>query len=380
MTFGLLLVLVLALLTAGGWVLAAAIDRRALAPEQRRRIGIVLVCLVALVPVGAVVGAAASTRGFTGEVSHVWSTLTNTNSGVGNSAGRLVQLGNSRPTVLERGPPGRRARPARRGRRRGFGVARTRYTTDSQIVEHAHSYPVETFADFGLIGLARQPRPARRLGPRRVAHAAWPGDRPVTCGGGRAGRRADLARRRRRLRRPLRRRLDVVHSGHGGARAALRGLARRARTARRAGRARERPALAAHPPAGCGRPRRAARPRRDRGVAHLAAAAVGRCRCRGDHRALERQRRRRARRRPHRGRQRSAVAASRCGSCRRSTARSASRRRPAPSCARRSTCSRRIPRRGAELGFYDLAARPQPRRARRSQPVAAISTPHPRPR
>ena len=144
----------LVLLAAGGWVLVAAIDRRALAPEQRRRVGVALVCLVALVPIGALVGAAASTRGFTGEVSHVWSTLTNTNGGVGNGAGRLVQLGNSRPRYWSEGlQVGEHHLFAGVGAA-GFGVARTRYTKDPQIVAHAHSYPVETFADFGLIGLA----------------------------------------------------------------------------------------------------------------------------------------------------------------------------------------------------------------------------------
>ena len=153
-TFGALLVLVLAFLAAGGWLLAAALDRAALAPAQRRGLGIALVCLVALVPVGAVVGAAASARGFTDEVSHVWSALTNTNSGVGNGAGRLVQLGNSRPRYWGEGlQVGERHLLAGVGAA-GFGVARTRYTKDPQIVAHAHSYPVETFADFGLIGLA----------------------------------------------------------------------------------------------------------------------------------------------------------------------------------------------------------------------------------
>src|SRR4029077_1766086 len=36
----------------------------------------------------------------------------------------------------------------------GYGTAVTRYTTNERVVAHAHSYVVETFADFGLIGLA----------------------------------------------------------------------------------------------------------------------------------------------------------------------------------------------------------------------------------
>jgi hypothetical protein len=36
----------------------------------------------------------------------------------------------------------------------GFDIARTRYTTNTLPVAHAHSYAIETFADLGLIGIA----------------------------------------------------------------------------------------------------------------------------------------------------------------------------------------------------------------------------------
>jgi hypothetical protein len=36
----------------------------------------------------------------------------------------------------------------------GYGTAVTRYTSDDRTVGHAHSYVVETFSDFGLIGVA----------------------------------------------------------------------------------------------------------------------------------------------------------------------------------------------------------------------------------
>jgi hypothetical protein len=36
----------------------------------------------------------------------------------------------------------------------GFDTARTRYATNPDEVAHAHSYVIETFADFGLIGVA----------------------------------------------------------------------------------------------------------------------------------------------------------------------------------------------------------------------------------
>ncbi len=151
--FGVVLVLVLALLTVGGFAAAFAVDRARPTPAARRRAGITLLVLAALIPVGGLVAVAASSRGLTGEISHVWNTLTNPNSGVGDSPNRLVELGNSRPRYWSEGLKVGEHALLRGVGAAGYGTARTRYTTDPWIVEHAHSYPIETFADFGLIGI-----------------------------------------------------------------------------------------------------------------------------------------------------------------------------------------------------------------------------------
>jgi hypothetical protein len=151
--FGLVLVGVLLLLTVAGFAVAFAMDRAAPAPELRRRAGIALIVLAAMVPAGGVVALAASPRGLTGEISHVWSTLTNPNSGVGDSPNRLVELGNSRPRYWSEGLKVGEHSLLHGVGAAGYGTARTRYTSDPWIVEHAHSYPIETFADFGLIGI-----------------------------------------------------------------------------------------------------------------------------------------------------------------------------------------------------------------------------------
>lgn len=153
-SFGLLLVFVLAVLAVLGLVAAFAMDRAAPAPALRRRAGIVLIGLVALVPLLGVGALATSSRGLTGELSHAWSTLTNPNSGVGDNPNRLVELGNSRPRYWREGIKVGEHQLLHGVGAAGYGTARTRYTSDPWIVEHAHSYPIETFADFGLIGLA----------------------------------------------------------------------------------------------------------------------------------------------------------------------------------------------------------------------------------
>ena len=97
--FGLVLVPVLLLTAIAGAAAVFAIDRVQLRDHARRQIGIVLIALVALVPVGAVASLAASSRGFMGEVSHIWSSLTSTHSGVGDNPGRLVSSATADPVT-----------------------------------------------------------------------------------------------------------------------------------------------------------------------------------------------------------------------------------------------------------------------------------------
>jgi hypothetical protein len=154
--YGLVLLAVVILGALGGFALIHAMDRAALAANLRRRIGTVLLIGVALVPVVVIVGAAASSRGLSGQASHVWNELTSTtpSSGLDNNPGRLAQLSNSRPLYWREGlKVGEHAVVAGTGAG-GFATARTRYTTNPLEVAHAHSYAIETFADLGLIGIA----------------------------------------------------------------------------------------------------------------------------------------------------------------------------------------------------------------------------------
>ena len=152
--FGIVLLLVVIFSAAAGFVAVRAMDRVVLDAGVRRRVGIALVILVALVPVAAIAGAAASSRGLTGQVSHVWTTLTSTQSNVGNGPDRLADLSNSRPLYWREGLRVGEHSPLAGVGAGGFATARTRYTSSELVVTHAHSYLIETFADFGLIGLA----------------------------------------------------------------------------------------------------------------------------------------------------------------------------------------------------------------------------------
>jgi hypothetical protein len=203
-SFGVVLLVVLVILTIAGFAATFGLDRTKLSSAQRRRVGAVLLTLVALVPVAGVAGLAASHRGLTGEISHVWSTLTSTKAAVGDSPDRLVNVANSRPQYWHEGiTVGTHALLKGVGAL-GYGTARARYTTDPQLVQHAHSYVIETFADFGLIGLGLNlalliawagaaGRALRAPGePTASEPTADHGAAPATEGTGRTAERAGL--------------------------------------------------------------------------------------------------------------------------------------------------------------------------------------------
>ena len=152
--FGVVLVLVLALATVAGLIATYAMDRVAVSEAVRRRVAIALLVAVALVPVAGIAAFATSSRGLTGEVSHVVSTLTNTKGGASNTPGRLVELGNTRARYWSEGVTVGEHALLRGVGAFGYETAVTRYTTDANVVPHAHSFVVQTFADFGLIGIA----------------------------------------------------------------------------------------------------------------------------------------------------------------------------------------------------------------------------------
>ena len=181
--FGLVLVLLLLALTVAGFAAAFAMDRVELGAPTRRRVAIVLLALLACVPLGGIAAMAASSRGLTGEVSHIWSTLTNTKGGAGDNASRLVQVSNSRAGYWSEGLKVGEHSLLKGVGAVGYGTARLRYTSDKLLAQHAHSYVIETFADFGLIGIALS---AALLAAWSVAAARAIGVRNRLRGGGSA--------------------------------------------------------------------------------------------------------------------------------------------------------------------------------------------------
>ncbi len=145
--------------------------RVTVAEPVRRRIGTVLLVLVALVPVAAIAALALSSRGLFGQISHAWHSLVSTHSVVRFSPDRLTQLGSSRPVYWHQAlDVGSHALLKGVGEL-GYGIARLRYTTSTLKTDQAHSYLVQTFADLGIVGVAADARAARGMVPGRRAPA-----------------------------------------------------------------------------------------------------------------------------------------------------------------------------------------------------------------
>jgi hypothetical protein len=157
--FGLVILVVVGLTAAAGLGAVFALDRFVVSPRARRAVAMGLAAGVALIPVAGVGALAASSRGLPGEVSHIWNNLTNPNGVVSAKPGRLVDLSNSRPHYWSQAITlGKRHLIAGVG---ALGFATAQPSSSSPIwnaqhahAVHAHGYLAETFADFGLIGLA----------------------------------------------------------------------------------------------------------------------------------------------------------------------------------------------------------------------------------
>jgi hypothetical protein len=152
--FGIVLVIMLVVALMAG-LGAAFLTDRGLSAGDRRRAGAALLAVVACLPVVAVIGLAASSRGLTGEVSYAWSKLTGATVGSGGTgAARLLAEDNSHARYWNQGiKVGEHALLKGVGGL-GFGTASLRYSAAHGTAVNAHSFVIETFADFGLIGLA----------------------------------------------------------------------------------------------------------------------------------------------------------------------------------------------------------------------------------
>src|SRR5207253_5280074 len=84
---GAFLVVMVAVLFAVSLLADRRAAQRPLSPAVRRRVGIALIVLVALLPLAGAGALAASKRGFGGSITHAWNEVTDPTAAAGNGPG-----------------------------------------------------------------------------------------------------------------------------------------------------------------------------------------------------------------------------------------------------------------------------------------------------
>jgi tetratricopeptide (TPR) repeat protein len=161
--FGLILIAMVVLTLAAGYLIQRRAEQHPLSERDRRRVGKVAIGALCAVPLIALVGLALSDRGIGGTVSDRWHDLTTAQSTPQNSPGRLIQTGNVRPIYWSRAInvwQDHRFAGAGAG---SFAQAQLQYRKQAAQGRHAHGYVHQTLADLGLLG----------LGVSLVALVAW---------------------------------------------------------------------------------------------------------------------------------------------------------------------------------------------------------------
>ena len=176
--FGLILLAMVLLTLAAGYVIQRLAEERPLSERDRRRVGKVAIGALCAVPLIALAALAFSDRGIGGTISDRWHDLTTAQSTPQNSPGRLIQTGNVRPIYWSRAIDVWQAHEVAGAGAGSFAQAQLQYRKQPAQGLHAHGYVHQTLADLGLIGLAVS----------AVALVAWLFAAAVTLGFGRRRR------------------------------------------------------------------------------------------------------------------------------------------------------------------------------------------------
>lgn len=148
--FGVLILLMLALLLLAGAAVEATSARRVPSARLRRRIGLVTVGVACLVPLVAFTSVAFSEGGF-GDRLHELTSETQVAPKEG--GGRVFAASSSRGKYWREALHVFDARSFKGVGAGAFAVGRLRYRTDASVTRHAHGWIPQTAADLGILGL-----------------------------------------------------------------------------------------------------------------------------------------------------------------------------------------------------------------------------------
>ncbi len=151
---GVLLVATLVVLLVVGLAIEFAMLFAGVGAAERRRLGVIVACAVAVVPIGGIAVVASSERGLTGSVSHAWTQLTDPDAAVPKGdPSRLGAVGSFRSRYWRQAFDVFEAQPLRGVGADGFGAVQPRVRTDAAVAKHAHGWVPQTLADLGWIGM-----------------------------------------------------------------------------------------------------------------------------------------------------------------------------------------------------------------------------------
>ena len=152
---GLMLIGVAVIVTVAGLWIRFATSARPPSARLRRRAGVAVLVVIALVPVAFAGSLAVSSRGFGGSVSHAWRSLTDPNATTPpNDPSRLTAVGSVRARYWNDALKIAKAHVFVGVGAGGYATARTQVRTDTLHVLQAHGYVVQTLADLGIAGMA----------------------------------------------------------------------------------------------------------------------------------------------------------------------------------------------------------------------------------
>ncbi|MEA2139617.1 MAG: hypothetical protein QOG56_2767 [Solirubrobacteraceae bacterium] len=150
-----LVVVLLGVLTLAGLCVGFVAAARPPSPRARRRIGVVLLACLTLVPVLVAGRLALSDDGLGGSISSSWNSLTDPDTVLPvNDPSRLASSGSVRARYWDEGLRIFEDHVLEGVGAGGYATVRRRYRRVEQAVRTAHGYPVQTLADLGIAGMA----------------------------------------------------------------------------------------------------------------------------------------------------------------------------------------------------------------------------------
>jgi len=153
--FGLLLLLMAVVLTAGGLAVNVGLERLAPAMQVRRRAGIVALVVACAVLLVAFTSVAFSDRGLGGTIQDRVDELTSETETAPTvqGAGRFAAASSTRGKYWREAGRVFEDRPSVGTGAGTFGVARLRHRNDPSVTKHAHGFVPQTLADLGIVGV-----------------------------------------------------------------------------------------------------------------------------------------------------------------------------------------------------------------------------------